>query len=381
MTAFFTWLGGLPPLAQVPVILVVFAVVVGLILFFIEFAPRAGRGYAIMRLIVAIAVPAIIVLALGVYNDAVWLVPLAAILGAGLFLLDLRARGGRGTMLQLVAFMAPAVLLLAIGLFYPLVKTIIGSFLSNDGQSFVGFSNFQYVLAPANQGLLALGNQIVWVIIAPIIATAIGLAYAVFVDKSRGEKVLKVFIFMPVAISFVGASIIFKFFYDYQQGAQIGLLNQIAVWFGGQPVNWLQTSPLNTALLIIILIWTQTGFAMVLLSAAIKGIPDEQMEAAELDGANAWERFRNVTVPGIRPTIIVVWITIAIVSLKVYDIIAATTQGQNNTSVISFQMVRLFENLPPQTGTSSAEAVLLFVLILPFLIYNANNIRKQRLGL
>ena len=381
MTAFFQWLAGLPPLAQIPVILVAFGVVVALILFFVEFAPRAGRGYTIMRLVVAVVVPAVIVLVLGVYNDAVWLVPLAAILGAGLFLLDLRARGGKGSMLQLVAFMSPAVLLLAIGLLYPLIKTIISAFFSNDGSKFVGIANFSYVLAPANQGLLALGNQIIWVIITPIIATAIGLAYAVFVDKSRGEKVLKVFVFMPVAISFVGASIIFKFFYDYQQGTQIGLLNQVVVWFGGQPVNWLQSSPLNIALLIVILIWTQTGFAMVLLSAAIKGIPEEQMEAAELDGANAWARFRNVTVPGIRPTIIVVWITIAIVSLKVYDIMAATTQGQNNTSVISYQMVRLFQNLPPQTGTSSAEAVLLFILILPFLIYNANNIRKQRLGL
>ncbi len=381
MTAFFTWLSGLPPLAQIPVILLVFGVVVALILFFIEFAPRPGRGYAIMRLVVAIAVPAILVLVLGVYNDAVWLVPLAAVLGAGLFLLDRRARGGRGSLLQLLAFMAPAVLLLAVGLLYPMIKTIAGAFFTNDGSKFVGFDNFSYVLAGTNQGLLALGNQIIWVIVTPIIATAIGLAYAVFIDKSRGEKVLKVFVFMPVAISFVGASIIFKFFYDYQQGNQIGLLNQVVVLFGGQPVNWLQTYPVNIALMIIILIWTQTGFAMVLLSAAIKGIPDEQVEAAELDGANAWQRFRNVTVPGIRPTIIVTWITIAIVSLKVYDIIAATTQGQNGTNVISYQMVRLFQNLPPQTGTSSAEAVLLFVLILPFLIYNANNIRKQRLGL
>ena len=381
MTAFFQWLAGLPPLAQIPVILLVFGVIVALILFFVEFAPRAGRGYTIMRLVVAIAVPAIIVLVLGVYNDAVWLVPLAAVLGAGLFLLDLRARGGKGSILQLVAFMAPAVLLLAVGLLYPLIKTVIGSFFTNDGSKFVGLSNFASVLAPANQGLQALGNQIIWVIITPIIATAIGLAYAVFIDKSRGEKVLKVFVFMPVAISFVGASIIFKFFYDYQQGNQIGLLNQLVVAFGEHPVNWLQTYPVNIALLIVILIWTQTGFAMVLLSAAIKGIPDEQVEAAELDGASAFQRFRNVTVPGIRPTIIVTWITIAIVSLKVYDIIAATTQGQNGTSVISFQMVRLFENLPPQTGTSSAEAVLLFILILPFLIYNANNIRKQRLGL
>ena len=381
MSAFFNWMANLPSLLQVVVILVAFGVVVALILFFIELAPRRGRGYSIMRLVVAIAVPAIIVLALGVYNDAVWLVPLAALLGAGLFLLDRRARGGTGSLLQLTAFMFPAVLLLAIGLLYPTIKTIVDAFLSNDGSRFVGLANFVYVFSPANQGVLALVNQVVWVIITPIIATAIGLAYAVFVDRSRGEKVLKVFIFMPVAISLVGASLIFKFFFDYQQGVQIGLLNQIVVSFGGTPVSWLQTPYLNTALLIIILIWTQTGFAMVLLSAAIKGIPDEQVEAAELDGANAFQRFRNVTVPGIRPTIIVVWVTIAIVSLKVYDVIAATTTGQNNSTVISYQMVRLFENLPPQTGTSSAEAVLLFILILPFLIYNANNIRKQRLGL
>jgi alpha-glucoside transport system permease protein len=381
MTAFFQWLATLPPLVQIPIILAVFVVVVGLILFFIELAPRPGRGYTIMRLIVAIGVPAILVLVLGVYNDAVWLVPLAAILGAGLFLLDLRARGGKGSMLQLIGFMAPALLLLTVGLLYPTIQTIGSAFFSNDGSKFVGLANFGYVFAGGTQGIVALINQIVWVIIAPIVATAIGLAYAVFIDKSRGEKVLKIFVFMPVAISFVGASIIFKFFYDYQQGEQIGLLNQIVVWFGGTPVNWLQTSPLNDALLIIILIWSQTGFAMVLLSAAIKGIPEEQVEAAELDGANAFERFRNVTVPGIRPTIIVTWITIAIASLKVYDIIAATTQGQNNTGTLSYQMVRLFQNLPPQTGTSSAEAVLLFILILPFLIYNANNIRKQRLGL
>ena len=381
MTAFFTWLAGLPPLLQIPVVLVAFAVVVGLVLFFVELAPRPGRGYTILRLAVAVVIPAAIVLILGVYNSAVWLVPVAAILGGVLFLFDYRSRNGKGYLLQLLAFLTPALALLAVGLLYPMIQTIIAAFFSNDGSHFVGLANFAYNFSGGSDGLFALINQIVWVVVTPPIATAIGLAYAVFIDKSRGEKVLKIFVFMPVAISFVGASIIFKFFYDYQQGSQIGLLNQIVVWFGGQPVNWLQTSPLNDALLIIILVWTQTGFAMVLLSAAIKGIPEEQMEAAELDGASAWERFWNVTVPGIRPTIVVTWITISIVSLKVYDIIAATTQGFNGTNVISYQMVQLFANLPPQTGTSSAEAVLLFILILPFLIYNANNIRKQRLGL
>ena len=381
MTAFFTWLAGLPPLLQIPVIIAAFGVAVELVLFFIEVAPRSGTGYTIMRLAVAVLVPAVIVLALGVYNSAVWLVALAAVLGGVLFLLDYRSRRGKGYVLQLVAFMAPALILALVGLFYPVVRTIIAAFFSNDGSRFVGLGNFVYVFSGGSQGLIALINQVVWVVVAPVIATLIGLVYAVLIDHSRGEKILKVFVFMPVAISFVGASIIFKFFYDYRQGAQIGLLNQIVVWFGGQPVNWLQAWPLNVALLIIILIWTQTGFAMVLLSAAIKGIPDEQQEAAELDGATAFQRFLNVTVPGIRPTLIVTWITISIVSLKVYDIIAATTQGSNNTSVLSYQMVRLFQNLPPQNGTSSAEALLLFVLILPFLIYNANNIRKQRLGL
>lgn len=381
MTEFFQWMAGLPFLLQIPVIIAAFAVVVGSILFFVEIAPRSGRRYTIIRLAVAVVVPAAILLALGIYNSAAWLVPVAAVLGGVLFLFDFRSRQGAGYMLQLVAFMAPALALLTIGLLYPMIKTIIGAFFSNDGSHFVGLGNFFYIFAGGSQGLVAVINQVIWVVVAPIVATAIGLIYAVLIDRSRAEKLLKVFVFAPVAVSFVGASIMFKFFYDYQQGAQIGLLNQIVVWFGGQPVNWLQVSPLNDVLLIVILIWTQTGFAMVLLSAAIKGIPDEQQEAAELDGANAFQRFRNVTIPGIRPTIIVTWITISIVSLKVYDIIAATTQGQNNTGVISYQMVTLFENLPPQTGTSSAEAVLLFVLILPFLVYNANNIRKQRLGL
>ncbi len=176
MTAFFQWLAGLPPLAQIPVILVAFGVIVALILFFIEFAPRPGRGYTIMRLVVAVGVPAVIVLVLGVYNDAVWLVPLAAVLGAGLFLLDRRARGGKGSLLQLFGFMAPAVLLLAVGLLYPLIKTVVAAFFSNDGSKIVGFTNFAYVLAPSNQGLQALGNQLVWVILTQIKATMIGNA-------------------------------------------------------------------------------------------------------------------------------------------------------------------------------------------------------------
>jgi alpha-glucoside transport system permease protein len=379
MSQFFTWLASLPSLAQIPVIVLAFGIVIALILFFVEVAPRPGRGYTVMRLAVAVLVPVALVLVLGVEAGAYWVIILGALLGGGLFWLDYRSRQGSGYLLQLLAFMSPAILLVLVGMVYPTIKTFISAFMSNDGTHFVGFANFAWVFSPGAQGgLIALLNTIAWVLIAPICATAIGLAYAVFVDKSRGEKVLKVFIFMPVAISLVGASIIWKFFYDYQQGPQIGLLNQIVVWFGGQPVSWLQLSPLNTLLLIIILIWSQAGFAMVILSAAIRNVPTEQNEAAELDGTNAWQRFWNVTVPGIRPTLIVVWITISIASLKVYDIIAATTAGQNNTTVLAYDMVTQFDLLPAQAGHSAVLALLIFILVTPFIIYNAHNLKVQR---
>src|SRR5476651_2210281 len=237
MTAFFIWLANLPPLLQIPVILVAFAVVVGVVLFFVEVAPRSGRRYTIIRLAVAILVPVILLLVLGIYTSASWVMVVGAVLGGGLFLLDYRSRQGKGYLLQLIAFLSPALVLLLVGLVYPAVKTIFAAFFSNDGSKFVGFNNFVWVFSGGSQGLIAVLNSVAWVIIAPIAATAIGLPYAVFIDRSKGEKVLKVLVFLPVAISLVGASIIFKFFYAYQQGPQIGLLNQVVVWFGGSPVN------------------------------------------------------------------------------------------------------------------------------------------------
>jgi len=378
MSAFFTALSGLPALAQIPIVIAVFAAAIGLILFFVEVAPRPGRGYSVMRLVIAVGVPVVLLLLFGVADGASWVLIVGAVLGGGLFLLDYRARSGRGYVLQLLAFLSPAIVLLLIGLVFPALQTLFNAFLSNDGTHFVGLDNFTWVFSGGSTGFIAFVNTIVWVIIAPVLATAIGLAYAVFVDRSRGERVLKVFIFMPVAISLVGASIIFKFFFDYTQGTQIGLLNQIVVWFGGDPVPWLQNYPVNMFLLIIILIWTQTGFAMVLLSSAIKGVPSDQIEAAELDGTNGWQRFWNVTVPAIRPTIIVVWITISITSLKVYDIIATTTGGQNDTTVLGYEMVKQIRILPPQSGHSAALALLIFVLVTPFIVYNARNLRRQR---
>ena len=376
MSSFFQWLAGVPPLAQIPLILIAFTALVGIVLVFVEFAPRRGPQYTILRLAVCVLVPVVVLLAFGLYNSVMWVAVVAAVLGGGLFLLDYRSKRGSGYSLQLIAFMAPAVFFLIIGLIYPTITTAGQAFMKNDGSGFAGIDNFIWVFTSPD-GLTAFGNTLIWVLLAPITATAIGLAYAVFIDKSRGEKVLKLLVFMPMAISFVGASIIFKFFYDIRQGEQIGLLNGVLVAFGGQPVDWLGLEPWNTLLLVIVLIWTQAGFAMTVLSAAIKGVPAEQLEAASLDGTNGFQAFRHITVPGIRTTIIVVLTTISIASLKVYDIVSAMTGGRNDTTILAFEMVRQFQ-LGSRTGYSSALAVILFVLVLPIVIYNARQIQKQR---
>lgn len=376
MSDFFQWLAGLPPLAQVPIVLVVFIALVGAVLFFIEYATRPGRGYTLLRLLVTVLVPAAILLLFGLYNSVLWVAVLAAALGGVLFIIDYRSRQGSGYFLQLIAFMAPAMLLLALGLIYPALRTLMNAFITNDGTKFAGLDNFAWVLTSPD-GLTALINTLVWVLVAPVVSTAIGLAYAVFIDRSRGEKFFKLLVFMPMAISFVGASIIFKFFYDARVGEQIGVLNAVVTAFGGQPVDWLGLEPWNTLFLVVILIWTQAGFAMVILSAAIKGLPAEQLEAAELDGATPWQRFWHVTVPGIRSSIIVVLTTISIASLKVFDIVSAMTGGRSDTTVLAFEMVRQFQ-LGGRSGFSSALAVVLFLLVLPIIIYNVRSLKKQR---
>ena len=259
------------------------------------------------------------------------------VIGLVLFLIDKAPKRGRDYW-QLAFFLLPALILLAVGLIYPAFRTSLLAF-SNSSGEWVGAENFVWMFTqPA--ALVTLGNTVIWVVVVPIVSTSIGLAYAVFIDKSRGEKYFKALVFMPMAISFVGAGIIWRFVYDYKSGdnAQIGLLNQILVWFGAEPVQWLQTSPINTFLLIIVMIWIQTGFAMVICSAAIKGVPVEQLEAAQLDGTNPWQRFRNVTLPGIRGSLVVVITTISIATLKVFDIVRTMTAGNFNTSVIANEM-------------------------------------------
>jgi alpha-glucoside transport system permease protein len=360
---------------QVPLIILAFLAVVALLIFFIEIAPRSGRGYTIIRAAVCVVVPVVIFVVLG---SVWWAALVAAVVGGVVFLLDYRSREGAGYLVQLIGFLSPALLLLLIGLVYPIISTIFAAFLNSRGNRFVGLDNFQWVFDPTGPGIRVVLNTVVWVLIVPVVSTALGLAYAVFIDKSRGEKFFKILVFMPMAISFVGASIIWRFVYDANPAdqGQIGLLNQVVVWLGGQPQEFLQNAPWNTFFLIVVLVWIQTGFAMVVLSAAIKGVPTEQMEAAELDGTNAWERFVNVTVPGIRSSLIVVLTTISIASLKVFDIVRTMTAGANQTSVLANEMYTQFKGF--EFGRSSALAVVLFVLVIPIVVYNARQIAKQR---
>jgi len=374
MSAFLQWLSTLSPWLQIPIIIGVFVAVVGLILFLVEIAPRRGRIYTIIRLAVCVAAPAVFLWALQSYQIAI---VAAAALGLLFFFLDMRSKQGAGSLFVLVAFLAPAVLLLIIGLIVPFIQTTGQSFMNRNSSEWVGLENFIWIFTQP-QGIRVVLNTIIWVVIAPVVSTIAGLAYAYFIDKTRGEKYYKILVFMPMAISFVGASIIWRFVYAARpaEAAQIGLLNQIIVWFGGQPVNFLAVQPWNTLFLIVVLIWVQTGFAMVILSAAIKGVPTEQIEAAELDGTNGWQRFINVIVPGIRGSLIVVLTTISIASLKVFDIVRTMTAGANNTSVIANEMYTQLRSF--EAGRSAAFAVILFVLVMPLVIYNAIQLKKQR---
>ncbi|PKQ27071.1 MAG: ABC transporter permease [Actinobacteria bacterium HGW-Actinobacteria-4] len=299
-----------------------------------------------------------------------------AVVGLLMFLADNAPKKGRDV-LQLLFFVAPALLLLGAGLIWPAIQTI-GTSLTNDGGEFVGLANFVTIFTdPTQQSVVR--NTLIWVVLVPLLSTSVGLAYAVFIDKSRGEKVYKALVFMPMAISFVGASIIWRFMYTYRAEAfpQIGFLNQVLIWLGLEPHQFIASAPFNTLFLIFVMVWIQTGFAMVILSAAIKGVPDEIIEAASLDGANAWQRFWSVTVPWIRGSLVVVVTTITIATLKVFDIVRTMTGGQFKTSVIANEMYnRAFALGQPSIG--AALAVLLFLMVLPIVIYNVRVLRQHK---
>jgi alpha-glucoside transport system permease protein len=297
----------------------------------------------------------------------------------GLLLLALDRVSSRKDRWIAMGFLAPAAILLIIGLIIPLFRTIIFSFMNGDSSEFVGLDNYIWMFTqPENQRVLI--NTLLWVVLVPTLATTVGLVYAVMVDRAKLEALAKSLIFMPVGISFVGAGIIWKFVYAYRdsaQGEQIGLLNQVLVWLGGKPQNWLLNEQLNTLLLVTVMIWIQAGFAMVVLSAAIKAIPSEITEAAKLDGVTAWQMFWRVTVPSIRPALLVVMVTISIATLKAFDIVRTMTNGNFKTGVLAFEMYnQAFVSL--DNGMGSALAVFIFVLVTPIVFYQIRQIQRRR---
>jgi alpha-glucoside transport system permease protein len=291
-----------------------------------------------------------------------------------------RMRGRREDRAVAALFLAPMMLGLAVVVVYPAVNTILNSLHGPDGGRFVGLHNFVTVFTSADE-LTVLRNTALWVVVSPLLATGIGLLYAALVERSRFESAAKALIFLPMAISFVGASIIWKFVYEYrpdQQGVhQIGLLNQIVVWLGGAPQQWLIDSPWNTFFLIAVIVWTQAGFAMTVLSAAIKGISSDVIEAARLDGVSRAQLLRHITIPSVTPTIIVVLTTIAIWTMKVFDIVRTMTGGQFNTNVIANEFYTQSFRADDQ-GLGSALAVLLFILVVPAVVFNIRHMRRDQ---
>ncbi|HET6270134.1 MAG TPA: sugar ABC transporter permease [Arthrobacter sp.] len=300
----------------------------------------------------------------------------AAIIGLIMLLVDKAPKSARDKA-TVIGFLAPAAILMLVGLVYPALQTSFIAFTDAKGQP-NGVENFVWMFTQP-EALVTLRNTVVWTVLVPLLSTVFGLAYAVFIDKARGEKILKALVFMPMAISFVGAGIIWKLVYDYRGPGieQTGVLNALRVAMGMEPKQFLLDAPENTVFLIIVMVWIQTGFAMVVLSAAIKGVPVELVEAARLDGANPWQQFRNVTIPGIRGALVVVLTTITIATLKVFDIVRTMTAGNYDTSVVANEMyTQAFRAGEP--GRGAALAVVLFLMVLPIVVYNARVLRQQR---
>lgn len=274
-------------------------------------------------------------------------------------------------------FLAPALLLLLAYLVIPTVLTVYVSLLDARSQTFVGLSNYVSLFTDKGMGE-ALRNNIFWLVGVTGVSVSLGLLIAVLADRVRYETVPKTLIFLPMAISFVGASVIWKFIYAFRPAgtAQIGLLNGVVTSLGFEPVGWLVERSLNNFALIAIMIWLQTGFCMVLLSAAVKGIPHEIVEAARMDGANEAQIFWRITVPMIRSTILVVSTTTVLLVLKVFDIVYVMTAGNQGTEVIASRMFKEMFSFR-HYGRGSAIAVILLLAVIPVMVANIREFRNS----
>ena len=295
--------------------------------------------------------------------------------------------------LQPFVFVGPAIAILAWYLAIPTIRSFWISLFNRDGppeglsffellrsDGFIGLENYGRVFTERLM-IEAFRNNLMWIAFGSTLAVIFGLIIAVLADRSRFERFAKSMIFLPMAISFVGASIIWNFIYEFRpvEQTQIGLLNAIVVGLGGTPrawAQWVDIIPFNNLFLIVIMIWLQAGFAMVLFSAALKGIPDELLEASRVDGANEFQIFFRIMIPYIQGTIITVFTTVIIFTLKIFDVVWVMTGGQFGTHVIATQFYRQsFTN--QNKGFGAAIAIILLIAVIPVMVYNLRQFREQ----
>jgi alpha-glucoside transport system permease protein len=295
--------------------------------------------------------------------------------------------------LQPFVFVGPAIAILFWYLAFPVVRTFWLSLFGRDGPprganiiealqspAFVGLGNYVSLFT---ERLLqeAIRNNIMWIVFGSTFSVILGLLVAVLADRSKFEKVSKSLIFLPMAISFVGASVIWNFMYEARPAGvpQIGVLNAITVALGGQPHpwdKWVAIAPWNNLFLIVIVIWLQAGYSMVLFSAALKGIPEEILEAARVDGATEIQSFFRIMIPYIMGTIITVWTTVIIFTLKIFDVVWVMTGGQFGTHVIATQFYRA-SFTARNSGIGSAIAIILLLAVIPVMVYNLRQFRQS----
>ena len=284
-------------------------------------------------------------------------------------------------------YLAPSLILMLVFIIYPTIGTFRLSLLDAtsthsaantcavDQPCWGIFENYRYALTNPDL-LIALRNNALWMLLMVPGTIAGGLFFALLADRVRYESVAKAVIFMPMAISFIGAGIIWRFVYDIESGGgpQIGLLNAMITSLGGQPVAWLSDPAINNFSLMFVGVWLWAGFCMTILSAAIRGVPTEILEAARVDGANEWQLFWRIMLPSVAPTIVVVATTMAIIALKIFDIVFVMTGGDFGTEVIANRMFKL---IVTNAGQSTAIAVILIILTIPIMIFNVRRFRSE----
>ncbi len=278
-------------------------------------------------------------------------------------------------------YILPAYLAITVYLLYPAIQTIVDSFRDQASQEWVGLENYERLLGSDNFRD-TLFNTLLWILIVPAGTVILGLAVATLADrlKPRSENLVKTIVFLPMAISLVGASVVWNFVYEFRPAGQpqVGLQNAVITAFGADPIAWLEKSSfhINSLLLMVVLLWSQVGFAMVLLSAAVKGVPTDTLEAARIDGAGERQLFFRVVVPQIKGTIITVFVTVTIGVMKIFDVVYTMTNGRFNTNVIGNeffnQLNRFFNN-----GTAAAVVVMLMIAVIPIMIYQVRHFRAE----